>query len=44
MDAATRHMSLFAGNGQRGYSGDGGPATHASLNMPWGVAVDEWGK
>jgi len=36
-------ITTAAGNGQRGYSGDGGPATAASLNFPWGVAVDAAG-
>ena len=32
-----------AGNGQPGYSGDNGPATSASLNEPWRIAVDRAG-
>src|ERR1700722_16783000 len=29
-----------AGNGNAGFSGDGGPATQASLNSPTGVCTD----
>ena len=32
-------ITTVAGNGNVGYSGDGGPATAASLNYPLGVAV-----
>jgi sugar lactone lactonase YvrE len=33
-------ISTAAGNGTAGYAGDGGPATSAELNGPWGAAVD----
>jgi hypothetical protein len=36
-------VRTVAGNGTRGFSGDGGPAIDASLNGPCGIAVDEAG-
>jgi len=36
-------ITTFAGNGVHGFSGDGGPATSASLNGPTGVALDSLG-
>lgn len=36
-------MLTIAGNGVRGYSGDGGAATLASLDSPQGIAVDSLG-
>ncbi len=36
-------LTVFAGNGLPGFSGDGGPAADATLNGPWGIAVDASG-
>ena len=36
-------ITTIAGNGNPGFSGDGGPATSASLLYPGGVAVDQSG-
>ncbi len=43
MDATTRLLTLVAGTGTPGYSGDNGPAASAQLNMPWGLALDSAG-
>ena len=43
VDSATGVIDTVAGNGERGFSGDGGPATGASLAYPVGVAVDGQG-
>jgi large repetitive protein len=39
VDLSTGIISGFAGNHVATYAGDGGPATSASLNGPWGVTV-----
>ena len=36
-------ISTIAGTGEAGFSGDGGPASEARLNRPFGLAVDEAG-
>jgi len=43
LDAATGLISTVAGNGQQGFSGEGGLATDAGLNRPRRVAVDNLG-
>ncbi len=43
MDARTGTISLVAGTGEGGYSGDGGPALDAVINQPYGLAVDSNG-
>jgi DNA-binding beta-propeller fold protein YncE len=40
VDMKTGVITTIAGNGQRGLSGDGGPALEASLNAPAGLAFD----
>ncbi|MGJ5814864.1 DUF3472 domain-containing protein [Paludibaculum fermentans] len=37
-------ISTVAGTGERGYSGDGGPANRAQLNSPNGIALDHAGR
>ena len=43
IDISTGIINTIAGNGERGFSGDGGPATDASLNTPRGVDLDPAG-
>jgi len=38
------NITTVAGTSDNGYSGDGGTATQAMLNYPWGLAVDASGK
>src|SRR4051812_24046200 len=40
LDLKTHLTATVAGNGQRAYSGDGGPATAAALNMPHEIQFD----
>ncbi len=43
VDAKTRTIATIAGTGERGFSGDGGPATRAQLDEPYGVVVAKSG-
>ncbi len=43
VSAATGVITTVAGNGTKGYSGDGGQAANAELSTPDGVAVDSAG-
>jgi streptogramin lyase len=43
LDLATKQMTTVAGTGQRGYTGDGGPATLATLAAPHELVFDKNG-
>lgn len=43
IDLTSGRIDLVAGNGEKAYSGDGGPAVDASLNRPFGIAFDKNG-
>ena len=43
LDPTTRRTSTVAGNGEQGYSGDGGQAVDASLSMPHEIQFDAAG-
>ncbi|MBZ5577338.1 MAG: hypothetical protein LAP40_12325 [Acidobacteriia bacterium] len=44
LDAKTGLIYTIAGNGVRGYFGDGGPALAAEISTPAGIAVDSSGR
>jgi len=43
LNLKTKKTQVIAGNGQRGYAGDGGAAINASLNMPHEIRFDKKG-
>lgn len=40
LDLQTGILTTVAGRGEKGYTGDGGPATRATMNEPYAVVVD----
>jgi len=43
VDAKTSVITTIAGNGKKGFSGDNGPATDATMNEPYGIERDRIG-
>ncbi|HSQ55572.1 MAG TPA: hypothetical protein VLM40_07485 [Gemmata sp.] len=43
VDAKSGFISTVAGNGKKGFAGDGGKAALAEINEPYGLALDEAG-
>jgi DNA-binding beta-propeller fold protein YncE len=43
LDVKTNTVTTVAGSGDKGYRGDGGPATRAALNMPHEIQFDKAG-
>ena len=44
LNARTNLVELVAGNGEAGFSGDGGPATDAAMNRPHSIQFDAAGE
>ena len=40
IDARSGIISTIAGTGEKGFSGDGGPAKQAQMNEPYGIVID----
>src|SRR5437868_760234 len=43
IEARSGVITTVAGSGEAGYGGDGGPATRAALNEPYGIVLDRAG-
>jgi len=43
IDASTGVITTMVGTGEKGYSGDGGPAVEATLNQPYSLDIDAAG-
>jgi sugar lactone lactonase YvrE len=43
VNASSGTIATVAGNGSKGFAGDGGPATSAELNVPYALAFDSQG-
>jgi DNA-binding beta-propeller fold protein YncE len=43
IDAQSAIISTIAGTGEAGSAGDGGPATKAQMNQPYGIVIDHAG-
>ena len=43
IDGRSQIITTLAGTGERGFDGDGGPATAAKLDQPYGVVTDRQG-
>ena len=43
IDARSGVITTIAGSGESGFAGDGGPATQARMNQPYGIVIDRSG-
>lgn len=43
LDLKSRKLTVVAGTGEKGYSGDGGPANRAQMDEPYEIAFDRGG-